>query len=536
MRKVVEYLFIYVLISIQLFASDYNFIGYYDKGFLEEIEGIYVLHLKGDPYEVGYQYGKLACEQIKKTLNIFYNYFDQYLPGIVNILKPMIINPYLAYIPEDIMMEIQGICDSCDVEPEDLLGIICATDFSETAFFEDFGFNCSGLALWGDLTIDGKMFQLRNLDWAPIPQAREGAMIVCYNIDNKIPFANIGWAGMLGVILGMNANGLGMSEIGAKNLDEIIPFVEGGIPWSLLTRDVLSRANNVREVEDIIRKANRTQGFNFIFGDGKNFEGRAIEVTKNHFASFKDNDPKEDEALYEGECYAIKIENAVFRADTAMDPIIRSTQVAANGPDGDPRESGSYKNRYKKMANMVINFKNNDEKIDINKVELISREVAINGVSLCCAIYANTDRYFRVAYGGLNPDGTWQDASKSDYIEIPYNLYLNRIDIIASSENIRPGEHFSLQLKIKHWGPAQKLKFLLMIYNNDITIYYPDFNSVPKLMEVELSEDEEKIIKIVEFDVDFNIKNVSLNWLAILTDLSERRLIDFDEITTNFWE
>ena len=38
-----------------------------EKGYVETIEGTMVLHLKGAPYEMGYQHGALAKERAKKV-------------------------------------------------------------------------------------------------------------------------------------------------------------------------------------------------------------------------------------------------------------------------------------------------------------------------------------------------------------------------------------------------------------------------------------------------------------------------------------
>jgi hypothetical protein len=39
-----------------------------EKGYVEEIEGTTVLHLKGSPYEMGFQHGALARDQVRKAM------------------------------------------------------------------------------------------------------------------------------------------------------------------------------------------------------------------------------------------------------------------------------------------------------------------------------------------------------------------------------------------------------------------------------------------------------------------------------------
>ena len=48
------------------FAEDT--VTYYDKGFRYNIQGWVYIHIEGEPYERGYQYGYLASAEITDTL------------------------------------------------------------------------------------------------------------------------------------------------------------------------------------------------------------------------------------------------------------------------------------------------------------------------------------------------------------------------------------------------------------------------------------------------------------------------------------
>ena len=70
-------------------------------------------------------------------------------------------------------------------------------------------------------------------------------------------------------------------------------------------------------ISEFKNEPRRTYGSNFIFadrGDGRNGVpgGCAIEVTRSMFASFLDNDPAENLALWNGQKYAIQVPDAVF--------------------------------------------------------------------------------------------------------------------------------------------------------------------------------------------------------------------------------
>ena len=113
------------------------------------------------------------------------------------------------------------------------------------------------------------------------------------------------------------------------------------------------------------------------------------------------NDPRETVE------YAIPIENAVMRADEAMDPTIRSLQTCANAPNM-PYGSNSYDHRYKGMATRI---KENYGKIDQNIALEILKAVAMVNVNLHSVLYCTTDLELWVAHA----KGT-EDAAKQPYV------------------------------------------------------------------------------------------------------------------------
>ena len=77
-----------------------------------------------------------------------------------------------------------------------------------------------------------------------------------------------------------------------------------------------------------------------------------MEATAHHTALFQDNDPQEKNISY-----AFPLENAVFRGDPAIDPVIRDLQTASGGKPGQkgleiPKGS-AYEIRYQKQGALV---------------------------------------------------------------------------------------------------------------------------------------------------------------------------------------
>ena len=74
--------------------------------------------------------------------------------------------------------------------------------------------SCSMLGAWNQATIDGKLFQLRSLDWEEHAPLHSYPTVVVYHPTeaNSIPFANIGFPSFIGSISGFSAGSVGVSE------------------------------------------------------------------------------------------------------------------------------------------------------------------------------------------------------------------------------------------------------------------------------------------------------------------------------------
>lgn len=170
----------------------------------------------------------------------------------------------------------------------------------------------------------------------------------------------------------------------------------------LLLRRVLEEAGNLEEAIDVVKNADRTVGCNSVFADGKSGEGVALETSAHHCAVFRDNDPAEPVE------YALPVEDAVFRADEAMDQTVRSFQTCAKGYPNMPYGSNSYDHRYKGMASRIRAAHGN---ITEESALQITRDVAMRDVNLHSVLRNCTDPRLWVAHA----KGT-EDAWKQKYI------------------------------------------------------------------------------------------------------------------------
>jgi isopenicillin-N N-acyltransferase like protein len=134
-------------------------------------------------------------------------------------------------------------------------------------------FHCSGVALRGKATADGRVLHARVLDYMTEIDLQDAAVVQVFMPEGRYAWMSLGYAGFIGTVTAMNERGVAIGEMGGRG--------EGqwdGIPMSLLLRDVMERANNVEEALAILRKSPRTCEYYYVLSD-RSGTIRAVECT-----------------------------------------------------------------------------------------------------------------------------------------------------------------------------------------------------------------------------------------------------------------
>jgi tetratricopeptide (TPR) repeat protein len=178
-------------------------------------------------------------------------------------LKDYIIyrNRHLSdFVPERCRLEIFGTTLGCaDIHPEEgsfynrLLNYHAAHDISymmiDNPLVSRAG--CTGFGAWGAATENGHLLTGRNFDWEAAEVFSRDRVVIMSEPDGGIPFISLSWAGMAGVVSGMNRAGLSVTINGAPSG---LPR-ETATPVAMVARDVLEHAHNLAEVLEILRRA-----------------------------------------------------------------------------------------------------------------------------------------------------------------------------------------------------------------------------------------------------------------------------------------
>lgn len=123
-------------------------------------------------------------------------------------------------------------------------------------------FHCSGVAVRGKATADGRVLHARVLDYMRDINLQDAALVAVLMPEGYNTWMSLGYAGFVGTVTALNERGLAVGEMGGRG--------EGnwdGMPMSLLLRDIMERASTVDEALALLRKTPRTCEYYYVLSD-----------------------------------------------------------------------------------------------------------------------------------------------------------------------------------------------------------------------------------------------------------------------------
>jgi isopenicillin-N N-acyltransferase like protein len=245
------------------------------QGWLERIDGYPVLHLKGTPYEIGYQHGALLKQDVRANLDYLVN-----VKGATPIkIGPLPVSPRAAidaivklqwrHVPPKYFDEMAGLAAAAELDVDDV----------RMGNFIPEMFHCSGFAVMNSATQDGTLYHGRVLDYAVDWQLQDHAVLIVCEPDGEIPFVNVSYAGFVGSVTGMNARHVSIGEMGGRGLGHW-----DGMPMALLVREVLQTAGDLETAIATMRDHPRTCQYFYVIADGNTNRAVGMEGSWDKFA------------------------------------------------------------------------------------------------------------------------------------------------------------------------------------------------------------------------------------------------------------
>lgn len=233
----------------------------------EGVDELRVLHVWGTPREMGYAHGKLLADEIKD----FYAKITTAMTAGMEVDVSVLDQGWAQmepFVPKEYLEEMEGLAEGAGVELRDVKRVHAIPDLSEM--------DCTFFAAWGDFTADGHFIQLRALDYATEAHIQDHPAIIVYHPNEGPAYVSIAWSGFIGVVTGMNAERVCMSEIG-DDFDKANQRLAGE-PMPFVMRDVVAKATTLEQGVRIVRDAKRTSSFLYLIGDAKIPGARALKT------------------------------------------------------------------------------------------------------------------------------------------------------------------------------------------------------------------------------------------------------------------
>jgi hypothetical protein len=242
------------------------------KGRLEMRDRTRVLFLKGTPEEMGRQHGQLLRKEVRSlTDHILYGvgvgssfekgrWFFGEIESAQKRLAP--------FIDERYFREMDALADASGLTRQE----------GRLANFFPELFHCSGFALFGKATVDGRMYHGRILDYLRGLGLEQNAVVMVFQPERGNAWVNVGYAGFVGSVTAMNEKHIAIGEMGGRG--------EGnwdGKPMAQLVREVMENANTLEEAVAIMRKGPRTCEYYYVISDAKAKRAVGLATTPDKF-------------------------------------------------------------------------------------------------------------------------------------------------------------------------------------------------------------------------------------------------------------
>ena len=253
--------------------------------FRKSDSGLYELYAEGEPYALGQSIGRLSRELIVQQEDYFSEQILKMIPSrsYLHFLKYLIrwFNRNLfRYVPDEYLREIRGVSEFAS---EDygyigdkygrILNYHAAHDIGHA--LQNLALvGCSSFGTWGSRSENGRMIVGRNFDFYVGDNFAKNKIVAFIKPQKGHAFMSVTWGGFMGVVSGMNDQGLTVTINAAKSS---IPL-SSATPVSLVAREILQYASNISEAYAIAGKRKMFVSESFLVGSA--VDGKAVLIEK----------------------------------------------------------------------------------------------------------------------------------------------------------------------------------------------------------------------------------------------------------------
>ena len=255
---------------------------------------LWELYIKGNPLQLGYNNGALTQNLMQRQEEIFFSKVENFVPSK---FKQNLLRGFLKWynrkmylnVRNDLQAELYGLSQYSSDQYD-----FIAPKFRRVMYLHgahDIGHamqdlamvGCSSLAAWGDKSEDGDLLIGRNFDFYVGDDFAKNKLIEFVEPEEGIPYMSVSWPGMIGVVSGMNKEGITVTINAGKSK---IPLT-AKTPISFVTREILQFAKTIDEAIAIAKKRKVFVSESILVGSANDKKAVTIEVSPDNFGVYE---------------------------------------------------------------------------------------------------------------------------------------------------------------------------------------------------------------------------------------------------------
>lgn len=255
---------------------------------------LWELYIKGNPLQLGYNNGALTQNLMQQQEEIFFSKVEGFVPSK---FKQKLLRGFLKWynrkmylnVREDYQAELYGLSQySSDkynfIAPKYLRSLYLHGAHDIGHAMQDLAMvGCTSLAVWNENTEDGALLIGRNFDFYVGDDFAKNKLVEFVEPETGIPYMSVSWPGMIGVVSGMNKEGVTVTINAGKSK---IPLT-AKTPISLVTREILQYAKNIDEAIAIAKKRKVFVSESILVGSAHDKNAVIIEVSPDNFGVYR---------------------------------------------------------------------------------------------------------------------------------------------------------------------------------------------------------------------------------------------------------
>ena len=248
-------------------------------------DGLYEMRVCGGPFERGEAIGKLGEDLLYQQEKAFADKLFEMVPSsryraFLHYFITIFNRRMGASVPLEYRQEIKAMSASCTHEFDEFgspyerqMQYHSAHDIGHV--MQDYMLvGCTSFAVWGRESADSSLLMARNFDFYMGEEFAKNKLVLFEKPDSGYAYVSVTWPGILGVVSGMNTQGLAVT-INASKLE--VPS-SSATPISILVKSILQYASNIEEAETIASSFKTFVCESILVGSAN--DGRAVIIEK----------------------------------------------------------------------------------------------------------------------------------------------------------------------------------------------------------------------------------------------------------------